>query len=139
MGLRSRLVLVVEAHGAIGAEVISVSRLGGITAFNSVQTTAGNHLTLTLDHKVDFFRSLVVMGGIRPSRSKIHPEETGHHVCLIDRVARSRPRAKQQPVEDRGRMTRDRLFLDAIRIDNPGAWRSRANRCSWRGVVNHYQ
>src|SRR5438445_12898593 len=101
MGLGSGFVLVVEAHGAVGTEVINVSRLGRIKAFDTVHPTTGHHLPSPVENHIDFFCPSLMMRKIRVSRRIVHAEKTGHHVRFIYRTALSTPRTHQSLVHDR--------------------------------------
>src|SRR5580692_13062438 len=75
MRLGSGLVLVIEADRAIRAEVIGVARFGGMTSFDSVGSSAGDHFTLAIDYQINFFRGLMMVRKVRTSRRKIHREK----------------------------------------------------------------
>src|SRR5437660_2995570 len=100
VGLGTGFVLIVEPHGAVGTEVIRISRFGGITAFDAVQATTRHHFALAVHNQVDLFGSLMMMREVCASRSKVNPEETGHDICLVDCIARCRARAEQEPVQN---------------------------------------
>ena len=70
VGLRSRLVLVVETYRAVWAEVVSISRLRRMTAFDSVHSAPSDHFTFSLHDEVDLFCGFVVMREVRTSRAR---------------------------------------------------------------------
>src|SRR5215470_8853427 len=75
MCLGSRFIRVIEPNRAIRAEVIGVARLGKMTALDAVHSPSRNHLTLAINHQIDFFCTFVMVGEIRAPRRKVHPEE----------------------------------------------------------------
>jgi hypothetical protein len=99
MSLRPRNVLVVEADRAIGAKIISVSRLDGMKAFNSVRPTARGHLSLSIKNEINLFRHFMMMGKIRATTLEIHQEEISDGVGCVDTVACSRAWPDQKLVE----------------------------------------
>src|SRR5438046_10063505 len=107
MGLGSGFVLVVEAHGAVGTEVISVSHFGRITAFDTVLPTTGHHLASPVENQIDFFCRFVMMRKIRASRRKVLPEKAGHEVRLLESIVLSTPGTYPSSVQRRGRGTRE--------------------------------
>src|ERR1700752_2005385 len=96
VGFRTRLVLVVKTDGAVRAEVIRVSSLGGKAAFEAIHSAACDHFSLSIHDQIDFFRSLVMMREICSSRSEVHQEKAGDHIRAIDGIALSVSRTGQQ-------------------------------------------
>src|SRR6266702_4740864 len=86
MSFRSRLVLVVKANRAVGAEIVCVSRFGGKSAFDAVDSAAGGHFPVAVQEEIDLFGCLMMMGKICPTGSEIHPEKAGHDVGLVQGV-----------------------------------------------------
>src|ERR1700756_5758383 len=100
VGFRTRLVLVVKTDGAVRAEVISVSSLGGKATFESIHSAACDHVSLSIHEQIDFFRSFVMMREVRSPRGEVHPEKARDHVRAIDGIALSVSRTGQQLVQN---------------------------------------
>src|SRR5215472_14921469 len=100
MRLRPSLVLVVEANGAVLAEVIGITRFGGMAAFDAIGSAASNHIALAVDYKINLFGCLVMMRKVRAARCEVHQEQAGDHVGGIDGVALPGARTCQQLVQD---------------------------------------
>src|ERR1700678_1974418 len=60
ISLGVRLVLVVEADGAVGAKVIGASRFCRTTALDAVHSAAGHHVPVAIDDQIDFLGGFVV-------------------------------------------------------------------------------
>src|SRR5215470_9740851 len=94
--LRFRLVLIVEADGAVRTEVVRIARLGRMASLDSIHSAARHHFTLPVDHQVDFLCVLVMMGKVCASRCEVHPEQTRDHVRLVNGIPLATPRTDEQ-------------------------------------------
>src|SRR3954471_19572410 len=57
--LRSRFVLVVKPHRAIGAKIIRVPGFGRMAALDPIHSTSRDHFTFSIYNQINFFRGLV--------------------------------------------------------------------------------
>src|ERR1700758_4695890 len=109
-------VLAVEADRAVRPKIVGVSGFGRMAAFDAIHSAASDHIALAFYHKVDFFCCRVVVRPVRSSGSKIHQEKTVHHVGLVNQIPFSGTQADQKLVQNRVRMTADRLFFRILEV-----------------------
>lgn len=114
MRLRPRFVLVVKAHCAVGSKVISVACFSWMAALNAIHPAARNHFALSVNDKINFLGYFVVMREVCSARRKVHPEQTGHNVSLIDRVSLCSAWTCEKLVQNRGGMS----FHRSTGVDN---------------------
>jgi len=113
---RAGLRAVVKADGAIQAEEIRIAGSGRVKALDAVCPASGNDLTMAVQNKINLLGRFMVVWGVRAPRCKIHQKQTGDHVSRGDFVSRALPITDQKFVEDGGRVSFDRLFLDLIHV-----------------------
>src|SRR6266700_1610673 len=64
VGLRSRLVLVVEPYRAVWPEIVGIPCLSRETPLESIHPAARDHFSLSANYQIDLFRGLVMMGKV---------------------------------------------------------------------------
>jgi hypothetical protein len=137
--LGSGLILVIKAHRAVWPEIVNISGFSRESAFDSVHAASGDHLSFTIDYQIDFFRGFVMMGEVSSTGSEIHPEEAGDHVRVVDSIALSVSRAREQLLQNRSGMALHSFFLHVLQIDDLclGGWL--AERDALRDSESHHQ
>src|SRR5207302_2660864 len=77
--LVARILGAVETHGSVQSKEIRVSGARRMTALNAVHATTGHHVTITIEHYINFFLLLVVVWKVGASGLELHHKETGEH------------------------------------------------------------
>ena len=78
---------------------------------DSVHPPASDDLSLPIQHQIDLFRHLVVVGEICSRWRKVHQEKVGYGVGRVYAVARGSARPNQKLVEHGLRVAFDRLLF----------------------------
>ncbi len=90
--------LVVETYGAVLAKIVGVACFSVVQTFDSIHATASGHLSLAIEHQINFFSDFVMVGKICAARRKIHEEKIGDIISGVDAIARGSVRAYEQLV-----------------------------------------
>ena len=116
MSLGVGLVLIIEADGTVGSEIVGVAGFRRMESFDAVHSATGRHLSFAVEDQINLLGIFMMMRKIRAGGREVHQKKIGDRIGGVDTIAIGDPRPDQQFVENRSWMAADSLLRDLAQI-----------------------